>query len=314
MDAGYRVFAGEYGFQGLLQGQVTELEWMSVSGWASRGGSELGSGRYLLTKADLPQLDRVLRDYDISAMLILGGMSGYQNLQLMEETGEEYESFRIPTMMVPASINNNLPNTEFCIGADTALNSIVSAIDKLKDTAGANKRVFVVEVMGYHSGYLALMAALASGAEQVYLPEEGITLQQLVHDVHMLRQGFEEGKRLSILVLNERASAAYDLNLIRRIMEEEGGELFDVRAVVLAHTQRGGPPSPFDRILASRLADAAINHLIDQGDTPCYRCVGLVGKHVVAKDVREALAEIDWPNERPQYEWYMELRDLARLL
>jgi 6-phosphofructokinase 1 len=315
LDSGYRVFGATYGFEGLLEGEIAELGWMSVSGWASRGGSELGAAHLMLAKQDLAALSRILEQNQITAMLLIGGMDAYENAKLIKKHRADYPALMIPIILVPASINNNLPATEFSIGADTALNNIISAVDKIKDTAGANKRAFVVEVFGYDSGYLALMAALASGAEQVYLPEEGISLQQLADDVEMLRSGFERGKRLSIIILNERASLAYDLNMVQAIMEEEGGDLFDVRSVRLGHVQRGGSPSPFDRILAARLATAAMETLqsLEDNATDCL-CMGLRGKQIVATELDAALAEIDWPHERAKQEWFMELRELARIL
>ena len=315
LDGGYKVFGANYGLDGLLQGQLTELGWMDVSGWASKGGSELGAGRVVLTEEDIAPLAKVLKENQITAMMMLGGMDAYENAAFIKAHQADHTALSIPIVLIPASINNNLPSTEFAIGADTALNNIMSALDKIKDTAGSNKRAFVVEVFGHDCGYLALMASLASGAEQVYLPEEGISLQQLADDVETLREGFERGKRLSILVLNENASPAYNLDMVQNIMEEEGGDLFDVRSVRLGHTQRGGSPTPFDRILAARLATAAIETLqsLNESATDCF-CMGLRGKHIVATELDVALSEIDWPNERLKDEWFWELRELSRIL
>lgn len=313
-DHGYRVLGAQYGLEGLLRGNLVELEWMTVSGWAARGGSELGSGRYLLQPGDLDRLAAVLQDRAITAMILIGGMDAYQNAEVMAAHYRRYPALQIPVLVVPASINNNLPGTDFAIGADTALNNIIAAIDKVKDTAGANKRAYVIEVMGYDCGYLALMAALASGAEQVYLPEEGVTLQRLAADAERLRRDFQAGKRLAIFIYNERASPAYTTEMIRRILDAEGGELFDVRAVTLGHVQRGGSPSPFDRILAARLGKAAVEALLRMRDQAGFRTIGLRGKHIVTTELSEAMAEIAWPAERPHHEWFMALRDLARIL
>ncbi len=315
LDSGYKVFGATYGFEGLLADEIRELGWMDVSGWASKGGSELGAGRLVLTSKDYAPLAKVLEENQITTMMLIGGMTAYGNAVLIKQQRDQYPAFQIPIVLVPATINNNMPATEFSIGADTALNNIISALDKIKDTAGANKRAFVVEVFGYDSGYLALMATLASGAEHVYIPEEGISLQQLADDVAMLRRGFEKGKRLSILILNERASPAYNLAMIQNIMEEEGGDLFDVRSVRLGHTQRGGSPSPFDRILAARLATAAIETLksLEDNATDCL-CLGLRGKHIITTELEVALEEIERPYERLKDEWFMELSELARIL
>ncbi len=313
-EHGYDVWGSRYGFEGLLEGEISELGWMDVSGWMSKGGSELGAGRLLLQPNDMEALAQVLAANNIQAMLVIGGMDAYQNVAVIASQREPYPALHIPIVIVPASINNNLPGTDFSIGADTALNNIIAAIDKVKDTAGANKRAFVIEVMGYDCGYLAMMAALASGAEQVYLPEEGISLKQLVEDVDRLRRGFESGKRLSILILNENASPAYTLDMIEHVMDVEGGDNFDVRSVRLGHVQRGGSPSPFDRILAARLGNAAVNALRDCDGKPHCRTVGLRGRHIMTLDLETALAEIDWPHERPKQQWFMGLRELTRVL
>ena len=165
-------------------GTIMALGWMDVSGWAALGGSELGAGRLVFKPEDLPGLAKILAQHDIKAMVIIGGMHAYENLRVFERFGGDLPPLQIPILAIPATINNNLPGTDFAIGAGTALNNVVSALDKIKDTAGANKRTFVVEVLGYDCGYLALMAALASGAEKVYLPEEGITLRHLTLRPH----------------------------------------------------------------------------------------------------------------------------------
>jgi len=313
-DHGYRVLGAQYGLEGLLRGDLIELAWMSVSGWAARGGSELGAGRYLLQPGDLDRLAGVLQNHAITAMILIGGMDAYQNAEVMAAHVQRYPALQIPVLVVPASINNNLPGTDFAIGADTALNNIIAAIDKVKDTAGANKRAYVIEVMGYDCGYLALMAALASGAEQVYLPEEGVSLSRLAADAERLRRDFQAGKRLAILIYNERASPAYTTEMIRRILDAEGDDLFDVRSVTLGHVQRGGSPSPFDRILAARLGKAAVETLLTAAGQAGFRTIGLRGKHIVTTDLSEAMAEIAWPAERPHQAWFMALRDLARIL
>ena len=162
------------------------------------------------------------------------------------------------------SINNDLPGSELSIGADTALNSIVTDVDKIKQSAVASRRCFVVEVMGRDCGYLALMSGLATGAERVYLPEEGITLDDLPVDVHALAEGFARGKRLGLVIRSEHADPVYTTEFITALFEKEGGELFDAREAILGHVQQGGDPSPFDRIQATRLTAGCIEYLLEQ--------------------------------------------------
>ena len=206
-----------------------------------------------------------------------------------------------------------MPATDFSIGADTALNNIVDAIDKIKYTASSTHRAFVIEVMGDECGYLPLMSSLASGAEQAYLPEHGITLDALSADVRALRQGFHKGKSLGILIMGEHASRHYNTDVIRRVMEEEGRDEFDVRAVILGHLQRGGVPSPFDRIQASRFAHHAVRYLLEQmaNQEIGANCVGLLGKRVEVTSLEQAMAMLDAGQGRPRDQWWMDLYELA---
>jgi len=313
MEKGFCVLGAEYGLEGLLNGQVRKLNWMDVSGWASRGGSELGAGYYRLQEADLPRLAQELEARSISAMLLIGGSSAYQSAHVMATHSQDFPALAIPAVVIPASINNNLPGSDFAIGADTALNNIIGAVDKIKDTAGANRRVFIVQVMGYHSGYLAIFAGLASGAEDVFIPEEGVTLQRILEQVRKLGESFARGRRLALIILNEVASKTYDVDIMRRIMEEEGGDLFDVRSIILGHIQRGGAPTPFDRILASRLAAHAVSLLAERDDkAPLFQVVGLRGNRIIDESLEEAIAELAWPCERQKEEWFIEQLALAR--
>ena len=165
---------------------------------------------------------------------------------------------------LPATINNDLPATELSIGFDTALNSIVADVDKIKQSAVASLRCFVVEVMGRDCGYLALMSALATGAERVYLPEEGITLDDLTAYVQALTEGIPPGRRLGLVIRSENADPVYTTGFLTSLFGKEGGDLFDAREAILGHIQEGGNPSLFDRIQATRLTARCIDFLSDQ--------------------------------------------------
>ena len=315
MTQGFRVLGAEYGLEGLLKGQIRPLGWMDVTGLMSRGGSELGSGFYVLQESDLPVLEKVLQAHEISAILLIGGSSAYKSAQLISSKLEDYPGLAIPTIIAPASINNNVPSTDFSVGADTALNNIISAVDKLKDNAGANKRVFIVQVMGYHSGYLAVAAALATGAEDVFIPEEGITMSQILDQVNKLRDAFAAGRRQAVIILNEVVAQVYDINMLERVMEKEGGDLFDVRSIILGHIQRGGAPSPFDRILAARFAAEAVQLLAQPHEGDCYyNTIGLRGNEIISQTIEEAMAEMHWPWERQKGEWFMKFLKLVRTM
>ena len=264
LDRGYTPLAVRNGFRGLRDGDVRELGWMDVSGWVSSGGAELGTNRYVPTEADVDRIADVLASQRINGLLMAGGWTGYAAAHMLHAHRRSHPALDIPIVCLPMTINNDLPATELTIGSDTALNSIVSDIDKIKQSAVASRRCFVVEVMGHDCGYLALMSGLASGAERVYLPEEGITLDDLTADVRALADGFRAGKRLGLVIRSENADPVYTTGFIRALFEKEGGELWDSREAILGHIQEGGDPSPFDRIQATRLTARCIEYLSEQ--------------------------------------------------
>ena len=169
------------------------------------------------------------RHNDIEGLLVIGGWSAYEAAYKLYTERDTFPAFNIPIICLPATIDNNLPGSELSIGADTALNSIVEVVDKIKQSAVANRRCFVVEVMGHYCGYLALMSGLATGAERVYLNEEGVTLSDLEADLNQMIDDFQKGKRLSLLIRNEHANPLYTTDFMCALFEEESQKLFDVR-------------------------------------------------------------------------------------
>ena len=316
LDQGHIMLAVSNGFEGLAEGEVKEMEWTSVNGWASLGGSMLGTSRKVPKGKDMYAIARAIENHRIEAMLVIGGWNAYEGMYSMFQERANYPAFNIPIVCLPASINNNLPGSEFSIGADTALNNIVEALDKIKQSAVATRRCFVVEVMGHWCGYLALMGALATGAEQFYLPEEGITLQRLQEDVTMLKRGFNLGKRLGLVIRNEDANPIYSTNFICSLFEEEGKDVFDVRPAILGHLQQGGDPSPFDRIQATRLARLCLQNLIEQctkNDTSaCF--IGLQNGKFIFHDMRDFDRMADLKLQRPREQWWLELRAIANIM
>jgi 6-phosphofructokinase 1 len=316
LDRGHIMLGVNNGFEGLAEGQVKELVWTSVSGWASAGGSMLGTSRKVPHGKDLYEIARAIDDHHIDAMLVIGGWNAYEGIHFMIQERSNFPAFNIPMVCLPASISNNLPGSEFSIGADTALNNIVEAVDKIKQSAVATRRCFVVEVMGHWCGYLALMAALATGAERFYLPEEGITLQQLQNDVHMLERSFNMGKRLGLVIRNEDANPIYSTSFICSLFEEEGKDVFDVRPAILGHLQQGGDPTPFDRIQATRLSRLCIEQLINQcneGDATAS-FIGLQNGKFVFHDMRDFDRMADLAHQRPRSQWWLDLKPIANLM
>ena len=176
------------GFRGLVDGDFFEMGWMSVNGWASRGGAELGTNRRQPGDRELYTIARQIEKHEIDGILMIGGWSGYAAIAKLHAERERFPAFNLPIICLPASINNNLPGSELSIGSDTALNNIVGAVDKIKTSAVASQRCFVVEVMGRRCGYLALMSGLATGAEKVYMHEDGVTLADLQRDLDSLQR------------------------------------------------------------------------------------------------------------------------------
>lgn len=316
IDRGHIMLGVRNAFRGLINNEINEFNWMSVNGWATRGGSELGTNRTIPKGRDLYAIARSLEEHQIDGILMIGGWSGYQSILELYNQRKNYPAFDIPMICLPATINNNLPGTELSVGADTALNSIVSAVDKIKQSAVASQRAFIVEVMGYYCGYLALMGALATGAERVYLHEEGVSMRDLVADVEEFREAFKKGKRLGLVIRNEMANEVYTTNFMRMLFEEEGGDLFDVRQAILGHMQQGGTPSPFDRIFATRLGVNCIDTLVDyiERRETVGLCIGQVRGEVSFTHLDDVPRLMDYEHSRPVRQWWMDLRPIANLL
>jgi len=316
LDQGHIMLGVRNGFEGLADGDVEEMDWMSASGWASHGGSLLGTNRRIPKGSDLYAIARVIEDQHIDALLVIGGWTAYEAAHLLLTTRDNYPAFNLPVICLPASINNNLPGSELSIGADTALNSIVDAVDKIKQSAVATRRCFVVEVMGHYCGYLALMGGLGTGAERVYMHEEGITLRDLQADVEKLTEGFQSGKRLGLIIRNEYANPIYNTNFICSLFEEEGKDVFDVRPAILGHLQQGGDPSPFDRIQANRLARLCLEFLIEEcskrGNRSAF--IGLQNGQIQFHDMRDFERMVESEYQRPREQWWLDLKPIASLL
>ncbi len=191
-------------------------------------------------------------------------------------------------------------------------------MDKIKQSAVASNRCFVVEVMGRYCGYLALMSAIATGAERVYLHEEGVRLADLQQDIAQLIEGFEHGKRLGLIIRNENANPLYTTQFLAALFEEESGDLFNVRISVLGHLQQGGDPAPFDRILAVRLSASAVTYLeqwdMQQTEEPPVLCIGYQRGELIFTPIDAAMHTMDPLLHRPKKQWWMDLRPVARMM
>jgi 6-phosphofructokinase 1 len=316
LDKGHIMLGVSNGFEGLAEDQIRELDWMSVSDWVPLSGSVLGTSRMVPKGKDWYAIARTIEDNHIDALLAIGGWNAYEGVYKMISDRGNFPAFNIPIVCLPASINNNLPGSEFSIGADTALNNIVDAVDKIKQSAVATRRCFVIEVMGHYCGYLSLMSALATGAERYYLPEEGITLRDLQHDLDVLSRGFQAGKKLGLIIRNEYANPVYTTNFICSLFEEEGRDIFDVRPAILGHLQQGGDPSPFDRIQATRFASLCLDFLINECNHGNSKSafIGMQNGEFVFHDMRDFDRMGDFKYQRPMEQWWLQLKGIANLM
>ncbi|NKQ36380.1 MAG: 6-phosphofructokinase [Chloroflexi bacterium] len=316
IDRGHTLLGIRNGFRGLRDGEVEEMDWMSVNGWVGIGGAEIGTNRHTPKHSDFYAIARTIEDNRIEALFVIGGWAAYKSALDLYDQRKNFPAFDIPILCFPATIDNNLPGTELSVGADTALNNIIDAVDKIKQSAVAARRVFVVEVMGGMCGYLALMGALATGAERVYLNEEGITLTELAADVQKLIRGFQGGKRLGVAIRNEKANPTYTLDFIRALYAEEGKGYFSVRQASLGHLQQGGNPSPYDRILGTELITEGLIYLEEQMQQPepASACVGLLRGAYEITPFEDLPRLMDFEHARPKKEWWLSLRPLARMM
>jgi 6-phosphofructokinase 1 len=316
VDRGHHLFGVNNSFLGLINDDMHVFKWMDVDHWASMGGSELGTNRHVPSGKDFYAIARTIEERQIDGLLIIGGWAGYTAALHLQKERENFPAFQIPIICLPATINNNLPGSELSVGADTAVNNIVDAINKIKQSAVASRRCFVVEVMGKYCGYLALMSMLATGAERAYLHEEGVTLKDLYHDVQLLNTGFEHGKRLGVMIRNEKVHPLYTTAFMSNLFEAEGGDLYEVRTSVLGHLQQGGDPTPFDRNLATRYAYRSINFLEEEAlaERDTVACVGIQGSKFHVTPLEEIVRRYDTKYERPKEQWWMDLRSIAQML
>ncbi len=272
---GLEVYGIKKGFAGLITGELDKMELSSVADIIHRGGTILRTARCEEFKNPEVQKKAVelLREKGIDGIIVVGGDGSFMGAKALSKLG-------IPTIGIPGTIDNDIPCTDYCIGFDTAVNTAIDAINKIRDTATSHERTFVVEVMGRDAGDIALTAGLAGGAESILIPEVKTELSDVVE---RLLQGAKRGKLHSIIVVAEGAANGMDVG--KYIQQKTG---FDTRVIVLGHIQRGGAPTSFDRILASRLAAKAVDLLLDN---EAGKMLGIIDGKIVATDIEVALSQ-----------------------
>ncbi|NJK80343.1 MAG: 6-phosphofructokinase [Chloroflexaceae bacterium] len=308
IDRGHIMYGIRNGFRGLIDGDLHEMDWMSVEDWTAVGGAELGTTRVVPSGSELYAIARNLEEYQLNALLVIGGSEGYQTIHRLSTERTTFPAFNIPMVCLPATINNDLPGSELSIGADTALNSIVEVVDKIKQSAVASRRCFVVEVMGRYCGYLALMSGMATGAERVYMHEEGVTIKDLQADLEHLIEGFRHGKRLGLIIRNEKTHAVYSTSFMAELFATEGRGIFEVRHAILGHLQQGGNPTPFDRIQATRMAKQCVDYLLREAEKPLPEAAFLGKAGTVSfYSIAEWPRMINVEHDRPRQQWWYDL-------
>lgn len=250
---GWEVYGVKGGYEGLINGIFIQLGTRDVGGILQRGGTILGTARSEEFKTEKGQIKaiRSLNEAGVDALIVIGGNGSQKGSYALHNMG-------FPVVGIASTIDNDLYGSDVTIGVDTALNIALEAIDRLKITASSHQRAFLIEVMGRDCGYLALMAAIAGGAEQVVLPEIETDPEQIANT---LTTAYEKGKEHAIIVVAEGAkyNATELSNYFIKHKERLG---FDLRVTILGHVQRGGNPDAYDRILASKLGAAAVEQII----------------------------------------------------
>ncbi|KAK4069047.1 hypothetical protein Trihar35433_5626 [Trichoderma harzianum] len=324
---GFAGFARHHGDHPL--GAVRPFDWLEVDGWASKGGSEIGTNRELPSESGMELIANLIEQYEFDALFIVGGFEAFHAVSQLRKARAEYPSLCIPLCLLPATISNNVPGTEYSLGSDTCLNELVNYCDKIKQSASATRRrVFVIETQGGRSGYVATLGGLSVGASAVYIPEEGISLEMLNADVKHLKEVFRKDKGQSragrLILVNEKASKVYDAKLIASIIREEAHDRFESRESIPGHVQQGGVPSPMDRCRAVRLAIKCMQHLEEYGrnahnrvkkDPNSTSVIGIQGSEVVFTPIEELEEKhTDWPNRRPKVAHWLDMREVVDIL
>jgi 6-phosphofructokinase 1 len=266
------------GYFGLMEGDFEQIDGRFVGGIAHRGGTILKTARTQKFKTEEGQRQALdnLREHNVDVLVVIGGDGSLTGALCLHEAG-------FPVMGVPATIDNDVAFTDMALGVDTAMNTAIRAIDKIKDTASSHRRAFLVETMGRDSGYLALMVGMASAAEAIIIPEVPTSCEEVLAKI---KEDYSKGKAHFIAVIAEGAKP--DCRTIDQYLREREKELgFGVRVSILGYIQRGGSPTAFDRLLGTRLGEHAVHQLVD-GERG--KMAGLIGSRVTATDLDKVIS------------------------
>lgn len=273
---GLEVIGIKRGYNGFIEADMVPMHLSSVADIIHRGGTILHTARsdQFLTPEGRAKAYENVRRFGIQGLVVIGGDGSFRGARVFNQ------EYGLPVVGVPGTIDNDIPGTDQTIGFDTAVNTAVEAINKIRDTATSHERTFVIEVMGRQHGFIALAAGLAGGAESILIPERPFNYDEICE---RLLRGYRRGKLHSVIVVAEGAADGMEVG--RKIKERTG---FDTKVTILGHLQRGGTPTAADRILASRLGARAVD-LLMAGETK--KMVGIKAGEIVALDFEDALAQ-----------------------
>ncbi|KAG8042523.1 hypothetical protein G9C98_005157 [Cotesia typhae] len=325
---GDKVYGVCDGVAGLEAGKVKLMDWASVTGWVAQGGAYLGTKRAPPKEDQLPQIAARLKELGIQALLIIGGFEGYQTCLSFISARKQFPEFKIPIAMIPATISNNVPGTEFSLGCDTALNEITEICDRIRQSAqGTKRRVFIIETMGGYCGYLATLAGLAGGADAAYIFEEKFNIKDLNQDVIAMAAKMSEGVQRGLILRNESSNLNYNTDFMQRLFSEEGKGLFSCRSNIIGHMQQGGSPTPFDRNLGTKMGAKAVEWFTDQlkkhtspdgvvnASTPDTAVMlGIIKRQYKYTPLSDLEEQTDFEHRIPKQQWWMKLRPLLKVL
>ncbi|MBC5772538.1 6-phosphofructokinase [Pontibacter sp. KCTC 32443] len=277
---GLEIYGIKRGYNGMIKGEIIKLESSSVSNIIQRGGTILKSARSkdFMTKEGRQQAYEQLKKHGIEGLVAIGGDGTFTGANIF------YEEFGIPTIGAPGTIDNDLYGTDYTIGYDTAVNTAIYAIDKIRDTADSHERVFFVEVMGRDSGYIAIPCAVGGGAEIVMIPETKTSIEKVVE---ALRLGWSRSKTSFIVIVAEGDEEGSAVEIAAKVQKEI--PQMDARVTILGHVQRGGAPTASDRMLASQLGIACVEGLI-QGRS--CEMAGIINAELVYTPFIETITKV----------------------
>ncbi|KAK9407371.1 ATP-dependent 6-phosphofructokinase muscle type [Crotalus adamanteus] len=323
---GHRMLAVHDGFEGLAEGKIEEIGWAGVGGWTGKGGSNLGTKR-TLPKKYFEEISNTIASFNIHGLVIIGGFEAFTGSLEIIEGRCKYEELCIPICVIPATVSNNVPGSDFSIGADTALNTITATCDRIKQSAaGTKRRVFIIETMGGYCGYLATMAGLAAGADAAYIYEDPFTIHDLEMNVEHLTEKMKTTVKRGLILRNEKCNENYTTDFIYNLYSEEGKGVFDTRKNVLGHMQQGGSPTPFDRNFGTKMGAKAVAWMsgkikecsrhgrifANTADSACL--LGMRRRALVFQPLTELKEETDFDHRIPKTQWWLKLRPILKIL